>query len=101
MIYKTLHWYIFKELMRIFILTASALTTLMAFGGTFKPLTKQGLDVFELLKIIMNLMPAMLAYAIPMAALYAAVLVYWRMSTDNEVLACRAGGISFGTIVLP
>ena len=37
MVYKTLHWYIFRELMRIFLLTASALTTLLAFGGTFKP----------------------------------------------------------------
>ena len=31
------------------------------------------------------LMPAMLAYTIPIAALFAAVLVYWRMSTDNEL----------------
>jgi lipopolysaccharide export LptBFGC system permease protein LptF len=101
MIYKTLHWYITKELLRIFILAASALTTLLAFCGLFKPLTKAGLDVVQLMKIMFELMPAMLAYSIPLAALYAAVLVYWRMSTDNEVLACRSGGISFGAIVLP
>ena len=51
--------------------------------------------------ILFNLMPAMLAYAIPIAALFAAVLVYWRMSTDNELTACRAGGISFISIVMP
>ncbi len=101
MIYKTLHWYIFKELLRIFTLTASAMTTLLAFGGTFKPLTKAGLDIVQLMKIMLELMPAMLAYSIPMAALYAAVQVYWRMSTDNEIIACRAGGISFRAIVLP
>jgi lipopolysaccharide export LptBFGC system permease protein LptF len=101
MIYKTLHWYITKELLRIFILAASALTTLLAFCGLFKPLTKAGLDVLQLMKIMLELMPAMLAYSIPLAALYAAVLVYWRMSTDNEVQACRSGGISFGSIVLP
>jgi lipopolysaccharide export LptBFGC system permease protein LptF len=101
MIYRTLHSYILRELLRVFLMTASALTTLMAFGGTFKPLTKQGIDVRDLMLIVVNMMPAMLAYAIPIAALFAAVLVYWRMSTDNELTACRAGGVSFTAIVLP
>jgi lipopolysaccharide export LptBFGC system permease protein LptF len=101
MVYKTLHWYIFRDLLRIFFLTASALTTLLAFGGMFKPFTKQGVDIRQLMVIMMNLMPAMLAYAIPIAALFAAVLVYWRISTDNELTACRAGGISFYSIVFP
>jgi lipopolysaccharide export LptBFGC system permease protein LptF len=101
MVFKTLHWYIFRELLRIFMLTASALTTLMAFGGMFRPLTKHGVEVAQLMTIMMYLMPAMLAYAIPIAALFAAVLVYWRLSTDNELTACRASGISFVTIVMP
>src|ERR1035437_8435615 len=101
MVFKTLHWYIFRELLRIFVLTASALTTLLAFGGTFRPFTKRGIEVAQLMAIMMNLMPAMLAYAIPIAALFAAVLVYWRLSTDNELTACRASGISFVTIALP
>ena len=101
MIYKTLHWYIFRELMRIFLMTVSVLTTMLAFGGTFQPLTKEGLDVWQLMRVLTNLMPAMLAYAIPLAALFAAVLVYWRMATDNEVTACRAGGVSFWVVVLP
>ncbi len=101
MVYKTLHSYILRELLRIFLLTALALTTLLAFGGLFKPLTKQGIDIGQLMVIMLNLMPAMLAYAIPTAALFAAVLVYWRMSTDNELTACRAGGISFVAVVMP
>ena len=101
MVFKTLHWYIFRELLRIFVLTASALTTLLAFGGTFKEITRRGVDVGQLMAIVTNLMPAMLAYTIPIAALFAAVLVYWRLSTDNELTACRASGISFVTIVMP
>lgn len=101
MFYRTLHWYILRDLIRVFLLTSTALTTLLAFGGTFKPLTKEGLDVFQLLLVMINLVPAMLAYAIPMAALFAAVLVYWRLSTDNEITACRAGGISFTAVVVP
>src|SRR4051812_12884223 len=101
MIYRTLHAYILRELLRVFLLTASALTTLLAFGGTFRPFTRQGIDIGQLMVILMNLMPAMLAYAIPIAALFAAVLVYWRMSTDNEITACRAGGISYQAMILP
>jgi len=101
MFYRTLHWYIFREMLRIFLMTSSALTTLMAFGGMFKPVTKYGIDLSQLMIIMTNLMPAMLAYSIPVSALFAAVLVYWRMSTDNEVTACRAGGISFSTLVMP
>jgi lipopolysaccharide export system permease protein len=101
MFYKTLHTYILRELLRTFILTSLALTTLMAFGGTFKPLTKEGLDLVQLMLVMLNLMPAMMAYAIPLAALFAAVLGYWRMSTDNEIIACRAGGLSFFSILLP
>ncbi|HEY4329400.1 MAG TPA: LptF/LptG family permease [Phycisphaerae bacterium] len=101
MIYRTLHTYILRQLLRVFVMTALALTTLMAFGGTFRPLTKQGIDIRDLLVILLNMMPAMLAYAIPIAALFAAVLVYWRMSTDNELTACRAGGISFSSMVFP
>lgn len=101
MILKTLHWYIFRELLRNFLLTAVALTTILAFGGTFKPLTKYGLDVGQLMWVLLNTMPAMLAYAIPLAALFAAVQVYWRLSTDNEVTACRAGGLSYYMMLAP
>ncbi|MCL2641074.1 MAG: LptF/LptG family permease, partial [Phycisphaerales bacterium] len=101
MVFKTLHWYISRELLRIFFLAASVLTTLLAFGGTFKEVTKRGIEISQLTTIMMNLMPAMLAYTIPIAALFAAVQVYWRLSTDNELTACRASGISFVAIVMP
>ncbi len=98
---KTLHWYIIRELLRIFLLTTSVLTTLLAFGGTFKPLTKSGLGLLQLMHVLFYLIPAMLAYATPLAALFAAVLVYWRIATDNEVTGARANGISFYFLILP
>lgn len=101
MFYKTLYSYILRELFKIFFLTAGILTIMLAFGGTFRPLTKEGLNLQQLLAVLMDLMPAMLAYAIPLAALFAAVLVYWRLATDNELTACRAGGVSYAAVVFP
>jgi lipopolysaccharide export LptBFGC system permease protein LptF len=98
---KTLHWYILRELLRIFILTSSVLTTILAFGGTFRPLTKEGLTLIQLLNVLMDLGPAMLAYSIPLAALFAAVIVYWRLATDNELSGARASGVSYVTLVMP
>ncbi len=98
---KTLHWYILRELLRIFVLTSSVLTTILAFGGTFRPLTKEGLTLVQLLRVLMDLMPAMLAYSIPLAALFAAVIVYWRLATDNELTGARASGVSYVALVMP
>ncbi|MGC9260770.1 MAG: LptF/LptG family permease [Phycisphaerae bacterium] len=98
---KTLHWYILRELLRMFLLTSSVLTTILAFGGTFRPLTKEGLTIVQLMHVLLDLMPAMLAYSIPLAALFAAVIVYWRLATDNELTGARASGVSYVTLVMP
>ncbi len=98
---KTLHWYIARELGRVFFLTTSVLTTILAFGGTFRPLTKQGLSLVQLLQVLLDLIPAMLAYSIPLAALFAAVIVYWRLATDNELTGARASGVSYAFLVTP
>ncbi len=98
---KTLHWYILRELLRMFMLTSSVLTTILAFGGTFRSLTKQGLTLLQLLHVLTDLMPAMLAYSIPLAALFAAVIVYWRLATDNELTGARASGVSYVSLVMP
>lgn len=98
---KTLHWYILRELLRMFLLTSSVLTTILAFGGTFRPLTKEGLTLLQLMHVLLDLMPAMLAYSIPLAALFAAVIVYWRLATDNELTGARASGVSYVALVMP
>ncbi|MGC8560851.1 MAG: LptF/LptG family permease [Phycisphaerae bacterium] len=97
----TLHWYILRELLRVFLLVSVALTVILAFGGTFRPLTKEGLNLFQLLWVLLDLIPAMLAYSIPLSALFAAVIVYWRLATDNEFTGARAGGVSYLSLVAP
>ena len=97
----TLHWYILRELLRVFVMVSVALTVILAFGGTFRPLTKEGLSLVQLLWVLLDLIPAMLAYSIPLSALFAAVIVYWRLATDNEFTGARAGGIGYISLVAP
>jgi lipopolysaccharide export LptBFGC system permease protein LptF len=98
---KTLFWYIFLDLLKIFGLTNGALSGVMSFGGLVRPLTKQGLGISEVASLILHLLPAMSTYSLPIAALFATTLVYGKLASDNEIVAMRAGGISHLAIALP
>ena len=98
---RTLFWYIFKDLLRIFMMASGALAGIMSFGGLLRPLTQNGLDGPQVALLLANFMPAMSTYSLPVAALFATTMVYGRLSADNEVTACRASGVSFAALTLP
>jgi lipopolysaccharide export LptBFGC system permease protein LptF len=96
---RTLFWYVFRDLTKIFLMTSGTLAGIMSFGGLLRPLTQQGLDPGQVSQMLAYFSPAMTAYSMPIAALFAATVVYGRLSADNELTACRAGGISLGPIL--
>ncbi|MGB7160216.1 MAG: LptF/LptG family permease [Tepidisphaeraceae bacterium] len=98
---RTLFLYVFKDLLRIFLLTSGALAGIMSFGGLLRPLTEHGLDAAQVGKVLTYFMPAMLSYSLPIAALFATTVVYGRLAADNELTACRAAGISYLSISAP
>ncbi|HWP40615.1 MAG TPA: LptF/LptG family permease [Tepidisphaeraceae bacterium] len=98
---STLFWYIFKDLVRIFLLAGAALSAIMTFGGLLRPLYEHGLDVGQVGRILAYSTPAMWGYSLPIAALYATTVVYGRLGADNEIVACRAAGISHLALTMP
>lgn len=52
-------------------------------------------------KIILYLIPDVLRYVLPLSLLVATVLVFSRMSADNEITAMKASGIGLWQIVAP
>src|SRR5215203_2259028 len=98
---STLFRYIFRDLLRIFLLTSGALAGIMSFGGLLRPLTEHGLDASQAAKMLSYFMPAMTTYSLPIAALFATTVVYGRLAADNELTACRAAGISYRSIAAP
>src|SRR5205814_3942819 len=93
---RTLFWYVFKDLVKIFMMASGALAGIMSFGGLLRPLTQQGLDGAQVSKMLGYFTFPMMAYSLPVAALFSATMVYGRLSADNELTACRAGGIGLG-----
>jgi lipopolysaccharide export LptBFGC system permease protein LptF len=65
---STLFKYIFRDLLRIFLLTSGALAGIMSFGGLLRPLTEHGLDAGQAAKMLSFFMPAMTTYSLPIPA---------------------------------
>ena len=97
---RTLFAYIFKDLIRIFMMASGALAGIMSFGGLLRPLTREGLDAGQVSRMLAYFGPAMTTYSFPIAALFATAVVYGRLSADNELTACKAGGISLLSITV-
>lgn len=60
-----------------------------------------GVPVLTALKVVGYRIPSMLSYAFPMSVLLSILLTFNRMSSESEMVAARAAGISFTRIVLP
>src|ERR1700684_596147 len=91
---RTLFLYIFKDLFKIFVMASGALAGIMSFGGLLRPRTREGLDAGQVTRMLAYFGPAMTTYSFPVAALFATAVVYGRLAADNELTACKAGGIS-------
>ncbi len=97
----TLHRYIFRELLRVFILATVGLTLILSLGGILRPVQEYGVGPQQVVHILLYFMPITLTFVLPMAALFASALTYGRFASDNEFDACRASGIGISTLVYP
>ena len=97
----TLHKYIFRELLRVFILSSVALTLMLSLGSILQPVQEFGVGPRQVLSLMGYFLPITLTFVLPMAALFACSLIYGRFAGDSELDACRASGISLIRLVFP
>ena len=97
----TLHRYIFRELLRVFILASVALTLMLSLGSILQPVQEFGVGPRQVLSLMSYFLPITLTFVLPMAALFSCSLVYGRFAGDSELDACRASGISLIRLVYP
>lgn len=97
----TLQRYIFRELFKVFVLAAVALMLMLSLGSILRPIQEYGAGPAQAIHLMAYFLPITLTFILPMAALFAASLVYGRLAADNELDACRASGISLLTLVYP
>jgi len=61
----------------------------------------KGINIFIIFRFLAFLLPFMLSYSIPISILTAVLLVFARLSADNEITAIRASGINLKHICTP
>ncbi len=102
---KILAKYITRQAVITLLLTIAVCTFVLLLARILKQLSdmlvnqKVGLEVVGYFVLLMT--PNVLSLSLPMAMLATAILIFGRMSADNEVVAMRACGMSLGQVVAP
>lgn len=96
-----LHRYIFKELLKVFVLSALALGVIMSLGSLLRPIQEYGVGPRQVFDLLCYFLPVTMTFVLPVAALFATSLVYGRFAADNEFDACKSSGISPSMLLYP
>ncbi|UDQ97098.1 LptF/LptG family permease [Lentisphaerota bacterium WC36G] len=100
---KTLNLYVSKSFLVTFLSGIGILTFFLVGARLYKIINKlmEGVPLFEFFLMIAYMMPVVLSFTIPFAMLVAVMLIFGRLSADNEITAMRACGVSITQIIAP
>src|SRR6516165_2834745 len=97
--------YLTRQIIGIVIWAVSLLSLMLVFGSTMREplnvLMAHHLPLSYVLSFVEYLLPFSLIYSIPWGVLVAVLLVFGKLSSDNELVALRANGIGMPRICLP
>ena len=99
---RILHRYIFSNLLSTFVIALLVLSFVMMVGLLFKATgyIASGASFENVLRFLALGFPGTLSLSIPIAALVSTLLVFGRLSSDSEISAMRACGVSMRRIML-
>jgi len=96
--------YIFRELIKIFLITAGALTTVLyldKFLFIAENIVNRGVSFWEVFLIMIYISPSYLALAVPISVLVASVATFNQFSASNEWVAMKSCHLSFMQTMRP
>ncbi|MDH3584787.1 MAG: LptF/LptG family permease [Phycisphaerae bacterium] len=97
----TLYRYVLFELLKLLGASVVVLVVVMSFAFSIKPISEGLLEPWQMVKVLAFTMPGMLGFALPFAGAFASTLVFFRMSSDNEISACAVSGVSYASLLMP
>jgi lipopolysaccharide export system permease protein len=101
---STLYRYLTRELLFPFLLGLFVFTGLLLVGRMLQlvdMVVSKGVPVSELLLLVLYLVPNFAVITIPMALLLGVLLAFSRLSSDSEITAIKASGISLYKLLPP
>ncbi len=101
---KTTYLYILKEILPIFLIGMMIFTVILLMDKILKLIelivTKGG-NVSHILMLLLFISPSFLIFTIPIAVLLAILLGFGRLSSDSEITAFKASGMSLYQLFIP
>ncbi len=100
---KTLNTYLARNMLVTLLMALGIMTFVMLSGHFYRAfdMLSQGASPLVLVKFICYMLPYTLCFTLPLALLVATVLVFSRLSADNEIVAMKSMGISLWQIITP
>jgi len=101
---KILRKYILRELVRPFLISLLFFTFVFMVGNLVKLadlLVNKGVGLWDILKILIFLVPGLLSFVVPTSVLASVLLVFGGMAQNNEINAIKGSGIHLLSVVLP
>jgi lipopolysaccharide export system permease protein len=101
---KILRSYVLRELLTPFLLSLLFFTVVFLVGNLVKLadlLMNKGVSLFDILKILLLLIPGLMSFIIPTSALTAILLVFGGFAQNNEITAMKASGVNPFSVMLP
>ena len=101
---KILRDYVLTEFFHAFFLSVVVFTFVLLVGNVIQLadlVINKGVDIISVLKLFFFLIPWLLSFTLPIAALTAVILTFGRLSGDGELTAIRASGIGLFRISFP
>ena len=93
-----------RELIPPLLFGVAAFTVLFVAGGYLAKLTNllvQGVQAGIVLRLFLLYLPTVIVMTLPMSVLLAVLLSFSRLSSDSEIVALWAGGISLKRLLVP
>lgn len=101
---KIINLYIFKEILTFFFLGLGIFTFVLLIGNILKlmeMIISKGIGLSDVTRLFLYMLPYLLVFTIPMAFLLALLLTFGRLSSESELIAFRASGLSLYQLAAP
>ncbi|HSR67218.1 MAG TPA: LPS export ABC transporter permease LptG [Acidobacteriota bacterium] len=101
---KRIHRIVYQEIFppgAIALLVLTFVVFTREFGRVSRLFIQQGAEAGLVAELMLSLLPQILVYTFPLSFLIGTLVGFSRLSTDSEVVALRAGGVSIFQMIAP